>query len=40
MAVALEMAQDAKMPIPLSVLIDQLVKNLHQEGENPAVIEL
>ena len=29
--VALEMAQDAKQPMPLAGLVDQLVKNLNQE---------
>ncbi len=31
MDVALEMAQDAKMPMPLSGLVDQLVKNTNQD---------
>jgi 3-hydroxyisobutyrate dehydrogenase-like beta-hydroxyacid dehydrogenase len=31
MDVALELAQDAKQPMPLSGLVDQLVKNLNQE---------
>ena len=31
MDVALEMAQDAKMPIPLAGLVDQLVKNINQD---------
>jgi 3-hydroxyisobutyrate dehydrogenase len=31
MDVALDLAQDAKMPMPLAGLVDQLVKNLNQE---------
>jgi hypothetical protein len=31
MDVALELAQSAKMPMPLAGLVDQLVKNLNQE---------
>ena len=31
MDVALEMAQDAKMPMPLGGLVDQLVKSINQE---------
>jgi 3-hydroxyisobutyrate dehydrogenase-like beta-hydroxyacid dehydrogenase len=31
MDVALEMAQDAKMPMPLSGLVDQMVKSINQE---------
>ena len=31
MDVALEMAQDAKMPVPLSGLVDQMVKSINQE---------
>ncbi len=31
MDVAMEMAQDAKMPMPLSGLVDQLVKSINQE---------
>ena len=31
MDVALEIAQHAKMPMPLAGLVDQLVKNLNQE---------
>ena len=31
MDVALEMAQDAKIPVPLSGLVDQLVKSINQE---------
>jgi 3-hydroxyisobutyrate dehydrogenase-like beta-hydroxyacid dehydrogenase len=31
MDVALELAQDAKVPMPLAGLVDQLVKNLNQE---------
>lgn len=29
--VALELAQDAKQPMPLAGLVDQLVKNINQE---------
>ena len=31
MDVALELAQDAKVPMPLAGLVDQLVKHLNQE---------
>ena len=31
MDVALELAQDAKVPVPLSALVDQLMKSLNQE---------
>jgi 3-hydroxyisobutyrate dehydrogenase-like beta-hydroxyacid dehydrogenase len=31
MDVALEMAQDAKIPMPLGGLVDQLVKSINQE---------
>ena len=31
MDVALELAQDAKVPMPLSGLVDQLVKSINQE---------
>ena len=31
MDVALELAQDAKVPVPLSGLVDQLVKHINQE---------
>ena len=31
MDVALELAQDAKAPVPLSALVDQLMKGLNQE---------
>jgi hypothetical protein len=31
MDVALELAQDAKVPLPLSGLVDQLMKGINQE---------
>jgi hypothetical protein len=31
MDVALELAQDAHAPVPLSVLVDQLMKGMNQE---------
>jgi len=31
MDVALELAQDAKMPVPLAGLVDQLMKHINQE---------